>query len=273
MSVAPARTGARRALGAATALLRREILRFVRDRHRVFGALVQPILFWVLFAAGLGASFRPGAAPAMPGYGEYFFPGTVVLILLFTAIFSTISVIEDRREGFLQAVLAAPIPRSSLVLGKVAGGGTLAFAQGGLVLLLAPIAGIPLPLAARLAALPILAILALALTAFSFCIAWRMESTQGFHAVMTVLLMPLWLLSGAFFPAQGAPGWLRLLMTIDPLTYGMAAFRHVLYPAGSPALAGLPAPGLSVAVTLLFAFASFAGAAWMARRGHGPGAP
>ncbi len=256
----------RRALLAVAALLWREVLRFVRDRNRVFGALAQPILFWGLFAAGLRASFRPPSGGQAIGYGEYFFPGTVVLILLFTAIFSTISLIEDRREGFLQGVLVAPIPRSSLVLGKVLGGTTLALAQGALVLICSPLVGIPLTIGSLAASLAVMLLIAFGLTALSFCIAWRIDSTQGFHAIMTVLLMPIWLLSGAFFPAAGAPGWLRAVMAGDPLTYGMAIFRRVLYPGGGAATAGLPGAGTALGVTAAFAVACFAAALALARR-------
>jgi ABC-2 type transport system permease protein len=263
--------GARRAVSAAIALLWREVLRFGRERHRVFGALGQPLLFYAFFAAGLRASFRPAGTPGGVTYGEYFFPGTVVLVLLFTAIFSTISLIEDRREGFLQSVLVAPIPRASLVLGKVLGGSALALGQGALVLALAPVAGVPLRAAAVLPALAVLAVIAFALTSVSFCIAWRMDSTQGFHAVMTVMLMPLWLLSGSFFPAAGAPPWLRLLITLDPLTYGVAAFRHVLYGGTGPLTAGLPPLVPSLLLTAGFAGAAL-GAALVLARGRGPAA-
>jgi len=128
-----------------------------------------------------------------------------VLILLFTAIFSTISVIEDRREGFLQGVLAAPVPRAVVVLGKVVGGTILAVVQAGLVLAAAPFVGLRVAPAAYMQAAALLVTLGLALTSLSFCIAWRMRSTQGFHAIMTVFLMPLWLLSGAFFPLPAPP--------------------------------------------------------------------
>ena len=104
------------------------------------------------------------------------------------------------------------------------------------------------------------------LTALSFCVAWMMDSTQGFHAVMTVLLMPLWLLSGAFFPAAGAPSWLRVVMAADPLTYGMAALRRVLYLGGGGATVGLPGAGASLAATILFGAAAFAAALLLARR-------
>src|SRR3989442_10936210 len=134
----------RRSLPAIGALLWREVVRFLRERNRVAGALLQPIMFWALFGAGLGPSFKPPVAGGAVPYQEYFFPGVVVMILLFTAIFSTVSVIEDRREGFLQSVLVAPIPRSAVVLGKVLGGTALAMGQGLVLLFLAPFAPIPL---------------------------------------------------------------------------------------------------------------------------------
>jgi ABC-2 type transport system permease protein len=251
--------------GAVAALARREVIRFWRERTRVFGALLQPVLFWAFFGAGLRASFHlPGGGP---DYGAYLFPGTVVLILLFTAIFSTISVIEDRREGFLQGVLVAPVPRAAVVLGKVVGGTILAVAQAGLVLAAAPLTGLSVAPAAFLLAAALLVTLGLALTSLSFCIAWRMRSTQGFHAIMTVFLMPLWLLSGAFFPAAGAPAWLRLLMAADPLTYGVAILRRILGDAaGASADAALPGAALSLLVTLVFAGAAFAAALVLARR-------
>jgi ABC-2 type transport system permease protein len=199
-------------------------------------------------------------------YFQYFFPGTLILILLFTAIFSTISVIEDRKEGFLQGVLVAPVPRSSVVLGKVLGGTTLALLQGVLLLALAPVTGIRMTLGAFLAGTAIQFLVGFALTAVSFCLAWRMDSTQGFHAVMTVFLMPMWLLSGSFFPAHGVPAWLAWIMRINPLTYGTAALRRVLSSDEAALPPDLPALGLSLAVTAVFAVAAFGAATWIARR-------
>src|SRR5688572_11150285 len=201
---APAQTAAQpiepRPWLAAWALCRREWVRFVRQPNRVFGAIGQPLIFWLLFGAGLGPSFRlPGVADEL-SYREYFFPGTLVLILLFTAIFATISIIEDRREGFLQSVLVAPIPRWSMVLGKVLGGSLIALAQATLFLLLGYTLGLKMGPVVLLSVVGYLFIVALAMTALGFVIAWRMDSTQGFHAIMSVFLLPMWLLSGAFFP-------------------------------------------------------------------------
>ena len=121
----------------ALSLCKRELVRFLRQRHRIIGALATPIVFWLLIGAGMGRSFHFEGLPGGGNYLQYFFPGTVLMILLFTAIFSTISIIEDRREGFLQSVLVAPVPRMSIVLGKVLGGTVLAFGQGLIFLILA----------------------------------------------------------------------------------------------------------------------------------------
>src|SRR5205809_5538227 len=127
----------------ALSLCHRELVRFLRQRHRIVGALATPIVFWLLVGAGMNRSFQSDS-PGGENYLHYFFPGTVLMILLFTAIFSTISVIEDRREGFLQGVLVAPVSRMSIVLGKTLGGTLLAFAQGLVFLILAPLIGIKL---------------------------------------------------------------------------------------------------------------------------------
>ena len=201
------------------ALAHRELVRFFRQRNRVFGALGQPIIFWLLFSEGLRGNQLDYA---------HFFPGTLVMILLFTAIFATISIIEDRNEGFLQAVLVAPAPRWAMVLGKVLGGAAIAMIQGLLFLALgAATLGIRSSLGDVALAIVLMALIAVALTALGFAIAWRMESTHAFHAIMSVFLLPMWLLSGAFFPA-GGEGVLAWIVRLNPLTYGVAGLRHYL---------------------------------------------
>jgi len=244
-------------------LWQREVVRFYRQPSRVVGALAPPVLFWLLIGSGLGASFRaPGAGAT--SYLAWFFPGVVILILLFTAIFSEISIIEDRREGFLQGVLVSPAPRASIILGKVLGGTTLALLQSAVFLLLGPAAGLALPSVGALGALLlVLFLLAFTLTALAATIAWRLDSTQGFHAIMNLFLIPMWLLAGTLFPLAGAPGWLGVLMRINPLTYGVAALRRSLAPGVQPDVPGL---GVSLGITAACAILAFAAAAWVATR-------
>ncbi|MFQ5656358.1 MAG: ABC transporter permease [Candidatus Methylomirabilales bacterium] len=244
----------------------REMVRFCRQRSRLVGAFVQPLLFWILLGGGFSASFRPPGVPEGTGSVEYFYPGIITLILLFTAVFATISIVEDRREGFLQEVLVAPVTRTSVVLGQALGGTTLAMLQGILFLLLAPAAGLSLSVVSVLTAVGVMFLVSFALTSLGLLIAWRMDSVQGFHAIMNLILIPIWLLSGAFFPASGVPTWLQWAMKVNPLTYGVAALRRCLYLA-NPAQAGdVPPLLLSVVLTVLFGAVAFAAAAATARR-------
>jgi ABC-2 type transport system permease protein len=249
-------------LTGALPLFEREIVRFYRQRNRIVGAAVQPLVFWLLLGFGLRASFRGDATT--PDYFEYAYPGIVVLTLLFTAIFATISIIEDRKDGFLQGVLAAPVSRLSIVLGKVFGAAAIAMFQGVLYLALAPFAGVSLTLSSALLAFAALLPIAVALAALGFVMAWRLDSTQGFHALMNVLLLPMWLLSGAFFPADGAATPLALVMQANPLTYGLRAFRTAL---GGDALGAAHfAFARDFAIMLAFAVAAVLFATLAARR-------
>jgi ABC-2 type transport system permease protein len=234
----------------------REIVRFLRQPSRVVGALAQPIVFWLLLGSGLAPSFRPPGAGGQAGYLAYMYPGIVAMVLLFTAIFSTIATVEDRRAGFLQGVLVAPIGRSSIVLGQALGGTTLAVLQGLFLLPLAPFAGIALTGGTVVATTATMGLVAFGLVNLGLVIAWRMESTQGFHAIMNLLLLPMWILSGAFFPRADQPAPLSVIMSLDPLTYGVAALRTCL--VGTP-----PAGGPNLAVSLL-AVVAFGAAALLA---------
>jgi len=249
------------------ALWKREMTRFVRQRNRIIGALATPLVFWLLIGSGVGENFQ---APGVEGgFMRYFFPGTVVLILLFTAIFSTVSIIEDRRDGFLQGVLVAPVSRASIVLGKCLGGMTLAAGQAALFCLAAPWAGLPLDGAVVLRLVAALILGGFALTALGFVIAWPLESTQGFHVLMNLLLIPLWLLSGAFFPARSG-SWTEWATLANPLAYVTAAVRRAFYGDGAD-LGLVPAYGWAMTVTAFFAVAAFLLALRAANRG-GPGA-
>jgi ABC-2 type transport system permease protein len=261
-------------LAAAGALCWREIIRFLRQRNRIVGAIGQPVLLWVFFGAGFDRSFRigDGGSGDSGSFLEYYFPGTLVLILLFTAIFATISLIEDRREGFLQSVLVAPIPRWSMVLGKVLGGALLALLQGILFLLLALTLDVQFKILALLQLTALMFVASIGLTSLGFAIAWRMESTQGFHAIMSLFLMPLWLLAGAIFPVpqiQPNSSWVQIVMywamTCNPLTYTVAAVHRLIF--DGPLSTTLVLPELSTCwfVTSLSTVVMFSVAWWTAR--------
>ena len=251
-------------------LAQRELVRFFRQRTRIIGALGQPIIFWVLFGAGLNGSFQ---GPGGVSYQEYFFPGVATMIVMFTAIYSTISIIEDRRDGFLQGVLVAPIPRAALVLGKVTGGMTLAVFQAVLFLAIGPLLSF-VGLSPQISTgftwsniVPVigfLALIAFSLTSLGYLIAWPMDSTHGFHAIMSVFLMPMWLLSGSFFPAP-QNGWLAWVIRLNPLTYGTAGLRR-LTTSNLDSLSQLPSFSVCILVTILSAIAYISLAIWMTNR-------
>jgi len=231
----------------------RELVRFYRQRSRVVGVIASPVLFWIVIGSGFGSSFRSGDAQGQQHYLDYFYPGALIMIVLFTSIFTMMSVIEDRKEGFLLSVMVAPVPRSAIVLGKVLGGTTLAAIQGLIFLAFAPFVGVHLGPGDFLLVVLIVYLISFALTALGFAIAWPLDSTQAFHAIINLFLIPLWLLSGALFPLSGASGWLRVLMLINPLTYGVEALRGLLYP-GSSNVASLPT---NIAAIALFTLCMF----------------
>ncbi|HON00266.1 MAG TPA: ABC transporter permease [Acidobacteriota bacterium] len=240
-------------------LWQREVTRFFRQRSRWLGALATPVGIWFLIGSGFGRSFRlPGATEELT-YLEYFYPGMLLLVVLFTAIFSGLSLIEDRREGFLQAVIVAPVDRRAIVLGKTLGAAGLALAQSLLLMLIAPILGLRLGVTEWLGATCLLALVSLALSGLGFFTAWLTGTVEGFHSVMNLVLFPLWLLSGSVFPAAGAFTWIRWLMWVNPLTYAHQALGYCLY-GGS----GEPGAFLSgVVITGAFAGFCLLGGAWL----------
>ena len=251
-------------LAAVSVLWRRDLIHFTRQRGRVIAAISQPLLLWVFLGAGFGGGMKVGSL----SYLEFFFPGMVLLVVLFATIFSTISVIEDRQQGFLRAVLASPSSRASIILGKALGSATLGCLQGSVLLLLAPAAGIPFHPLNFLASVLVLFVLAYSLSALGLTLAWSSQTTASFHASMNFILLPMWLLSGTLFPVAGAPFWLEWAIRINPLTYGLQALRHTLYPAGQAPAVGVSAPmELTWVVCGIFLLAMHLLALSVARRG------
>jgi ABC-2 type transport system permease protein len=231
----------------------REIVRFYRQRSRVVGVIASPLLFWVVIGSGFGTSFKSGSAAGQQHYLDYFYPGALIMIVLFTSIFTMMSVIEDRKEGFLLSVMVAPVPRSAIVLGKVLGGTTLSTIQGLIFLAFAPLVGVHMTITSFLLIVLTVFLVSFSLTALGFAIAWPMDSNQAFHAIINLFLIPLWLLSGSLFPLSGASGWMKLLMRLNPLTYGTEALRMLLYP-DSPSVFTLTSSLATLVLFTLFMF-------------------
>lgn len=212
----------------------RELRSFYRQRSRIVGSLSTPLLFWFVLGSGFGSSLFA----AEGGYAQFFYPGTLALAVLFTSIFANISLIEDRREGFLLGVLVAPVSRLALVLGKVLGATTLGAMQAALLLPLAPLAGLQIELGSLPAVFGMLFLMAFGLTSLGFYCAWWLGSVQGFHSIMNMVLMPMWLMSGGVFPTDGSASWVRWVTAANPLSYGVAELRRLL---GSPLSGAEPA--------------------------------
>ena len=214
-------------------LFSREIIGFYRQPSRVVGALLQPLLFWILLGSGMNATFKPGSDES---FISYFFPGVLLMVVMFTAIFATITIIDDRREKFLQGVLVAPVPAVAIVSGKMFGGAALAIMQGLLISLVAftpMLPGTPDPFGFVLM-IGWMFIVGCMLTCTGVIMAWPMRSSHGYHALMSVILFPLWMFSGAAFPIEGTPGWLHALMIANPLTHALEVLRNLFHYGEAP---------------------------------------
>lgn len=234
--------------GTLSVLWRRDLLLFFRQPSRIAGALLTPLLLWLAIGAGIAPTFA--LASGETGYMEYFYPGVIFLLLLQVSISATMSVIEDRNQGFLQGVLVAPGSRAAVALGKISGSATVALLHAALFVLLAPLAGFPYGAIAWTRLIGLAALVALALTALGFVLAWLLDSIQGYHVVMNLLLFPLWILSGAMFPPEGLHPVLGAIVRFNPLSYAMCGMRRALYGSALPDGVGVPGstPWLEVAV-------------------------
>lgn len=220
----------------------REILRYIRDWTRVITSLMQPLMFLFIFGAGLSGSLNFASSQLPAGaqldFQTFLFPGVLSMTVLFTAIFSAVSIVWDREFGFLREVLVAPISRTSVVLGKAFGGSTIAMLQGTIMLIFAPLIGVKLSVGLVVVLMLEMLLLAFTLTSLGIVIASRMKSMEGFQMIMQFLLMPMFFLSGALFPLRNLPGWLSFLTKLDPVTYGVAPLRQaVLSSFGLPTFA------------------------------------
>jgi ABC-2 type transport system permease protein len=206
----------------------REYKTFAREKVRVIAMVAQPLLYLGILGRGITSGMKLTGAGEVD-YIKYMYPGVIGMSILFTSIFSALSIIWDREFGFLKEVLVAPVPRWAVALGKCFGGATVSTFQSVILVAMAPLIGLTLSvgLIARLLALAFL--LSFAITSLGIVIASRMQSMQGFQMVMNFLVMPLYFLSGAMFPMSSAPAGLRSLMSLDPLTYGVDALRNVVF--------------------------------------------
>ncbi len=238
----------------ALSLAARELTRFIRQPQRVIGAVAQPLMFWLFLGAGMGTSFKPPGMEQMT-YLEYFYPGVMMMMMLFASVFSCITIIEDRDAGFLQGVMVAPVNRMGIVLGKVMGATLIALIQVLVFSAAAPFLGLSLGFGSVLLLLVAFILTGMAFAGLGFYLAWGSRTTSGFHAIMMVLLFPLWMISGALFPINGASPWLSVVMQLNPVHHALNIVRAPFY-GGPETLLGSSHYLVSLAVTLLWTGAS-----------------
>jgi ABC-2 type transport system permease protein len=244
----------------------RDVTRFIRDRARMIGSLGGPILY--LFVLGGGLS------PAMSDLGggfvdfrQFVFPGVLSMTVLFTSVFSAVSIVWDREFGFLKEVMVAPVSRTAVALGKVAGGSTSALFQGMIVLLFAPLIGIKLSWDQILILMGLMLVLAGVMTSLGILIAARQRSMEGFQLIMQFVMLPMYFLSGALFPLQGVPLWMEWLSNLDPVTYGVDPMRQIILRETVPAefleMLSLHPIAIDVGILLGFGLLFIVPAVWL----------
>jgi len=225
----------------------RENKRFVRYRSRILTSVVTPLLWLLIFGTGLGSAVRFGGGAE--GYQAFIFPGIIGQTVLFTAVFSGVSVIIDRQYGFLKEILVAPISRPSIVFGKALGISTTALIQGLILLLLSFLVGIKMTPEIFLASAVVILLISLGLAGVGLLIASFTDSMEGFNLILSFIVLPIFLLSGALFPVTNLPTWLQVAVYLDPLTYGVDALRAIILKSSVLPLS------LNVTVVALFALA------------------
>jgi ABC-2 type transport system permease protein len=203
----------------------RDIRRFFREKSQVIGSVARPALWLLIMGTGFNTVFRSQGGGS---YSQFLFPGIIGMTVLFTSVFSAVSIIWDRQFGFLREILVAPVSRTSVAVGKTLSGCFQSVIQGGIILALSPLVNVHLTVLIIIEVLLLIFLTSFALTSLGLLIASRMESFEGFNLIMNFLIMPMFLLSGAFFPIQGLPTWLRSVVAVNPLSYGVDALRGII---------------------------------------------
>jgi len=226
------------------AVLLREFRRFYRDRSTLIGSMARPLIWFFVIGGGIGA------ATELEGVGVDYYtfiaPGIVGMTVLFTSLFSGVSVIWDREFGFLKEMLVAPVSRMSIVIGKALGGAAASLLQSGVIIAFAYAVGVQFTTASLLSMLPLVVVMSVGFTAMGLTIASFMDTMEGFNVIMNFIVMPMFLLSGALFPISATSGVMSALVRVNPMTYGVDALRYAAIGVSS---AG---PALSMSVMLAF---------------------
>jgi ABC-2 type transport system permease protein len=214
-------------LRATVVVWQREMIRFWRDRSRALASSLQPLLF--LFVLGTGLSSLMGAATPDVDFRTFLFPGVLAMSVLFTAIFSGVSIVWDREFGFLREMMVAPISSGSIMLGKCLGGASIATLQSIVILALAGLVGVPYDPLMLIELVLLLFLMAFSLTALGLVLAARVKQVQAAMPLVQLAVTPMMFLSGALFPLANLPTWLATVVLVNPMTYAVQPLRTVVF--------------------------------------------
>ena len=206
-------------------LWHREVLRYSRERSRIISSFIQPLLWLIIFGAGISLPIHSAANIT---YQMFIFPGVITQALQFTSMFMGISVIWDRQFGFMKEILVAPISRVSVFLGKMFGVSTDAIVQGIIIFPFGLLIGVPLSFKAFFMSIPVMLLITFGVVCVGLTIASFLESLESFGLIQTFVNLPLFFLSGALFPVTNIPAWLQWVFYVNPLTYGVDALRSII---------------------------------------------
>ncbi|MUV37909.1 Nodulation protein J [Lentibacillus sp. JNUCC-1] len=217
------------------AVWQRDVIKFFRDKPRLFGSFAMPFMFLILFGSGMSGAMKSmigGGASSGPladfDFVSFMFPGIIGMVVFTTAVFSALSVVEDKDFGYMREILVSPMSRTAIAIGKVLGGSTVAVIQGLMMLVFIPFVGVSLTFMMVLKLIPTMFLVAFTISSIGLLIASTLKTSQGFQMVIQILLFPMLFLSGAFFPLNGMPGWMDFIVKINPLTYSVDMFKKIV---------------------------------------------
>ncbi|ADI00769.1 ABC transporter permease [Salisediminibacterium selenitireducens] len=236
------------------AIWQRDLMKFFRDKARLFGSFTMPILFLLIFGGGMSGTMETMMMGNMPdgtasfNYVEFVFPGIVAMTLLMTSVFSAMSVIEDKDKGYMKEILVSPISRVSIAIGKMLGAATVATIQGIILFLLIPFLGLSYGIMNLLQVIPFMFLFGAALSGLGLLFASIIRSTQGFQMTVQILVMPMIFLSGALFPVSNMPAWMDVIVKINPVTYGVDVMKKLMIDTSELSPVVIEAMGLNIEV-------------------------
>ena len=208
-------------------IVAREFKKFIREKSRLFSAIARP-LFWLFFVGGGLSGLVP--MQGKMSYIQFLFPGIIGMTILFSAIFSAISIIWDKEFGYMKEMLVAPVSRTSIVVGKALSGSAISTLQAAIILMLFPVIGLRLGVHQIVLVLLVSFGLSFAISSMGILIATFYESFESFSVIMNFIVMPMFFLSGAMYPVRTLPEVLRIISKFNPLTYGVDALKNIIFP-------------------------------------------